>query len=70
MIPGVQDKRFDVAVDGIADTRATQKVAKFVDYSNDFRKKVGRAAVPRSGSAMAASASRPARVGRDRSSLR
>jgi len=34
LIPGVQDKRFDVAVDGIADTRARQKVVNFVDYAN------------------------------------
>jgi ABC-type amino acid transport substrate-binding protein len=34
LLPGVQDKRFDVAVDGTADTRARQKVVKFVDYSN------------------------------------
>jgi len=34
LIPGVQDKRFDVAVDGISDTRARQKVVNFVDYAD------------------------------------
>jgi polar amino acid transport system substrate-binding protein len=34
LIPGVQDKRFDVAIDGIGDSRARQKVVSFVDYAN------------------------------------
>jgi len=34
LIPGVQDNRFDVAVDGIADTSARQKVVNLVDYAN------------------------------------
>ena len=34
LIPGVQDNRFDVAVDGIADTGARQKVVNLVDYAN------------------------------------
>jgi polar amino acid transport system substrate-binding protein len=33
LIPGVQDNRFDIAVDGIADTKARQKVVNFVDYA-------------------------------------
>ena len=34
LIPGVQDKRFNVAVDGISDSKAREKVVNFVDYAN------------------------------------
>jgi polar amino acid transport system substrate-binding protein len=34
LIPGVQDKRFDIAVNGIADSRAREKVVNFVDYAS------------------------------------
>jgi len=34
LIPGVQDKRFDVAIDGISDSRAREKVVNFVDYAS------------------------------------
>lgn len=34
LIPGVQDKRFEVAVDGISDSKAREKVVNFVDYGS------------------------------------
>lgn len=34
LVPGVQDKRFDIAIDGVSDSKAREKVVDFVDYGS------------------------------------
>ena len=34
LVPGVQDKRFDLAIDGISDSKAREKLVDFVDYGS------------------------------------
>ena len=34
LVPGVQDKRFDIAIDGVSDSKAREKLVDFVDYGS------------------------------------